>query len=102
MKHERSANLKIKLNEEYNSGMFKNHTTRQLEQSAYMGPSKSLEELIVAGREQGIDKALRARQPLEPFYLTADQRKNDIYIKDKADKEQKDNSIREERQNQHL
>lgn len=80
--------------------MKKNNTSRKLEQSAYMGPSKSLQELIIGGREMGLDKALRARQPLEPFYTTADQRKSDMLMKEKEKKVQKDNDILLERQNQ--
>jgi len=81
--------------------MKKNNTTRKIEQSAYMGPSKSLQELIIGGRELGLDKALRARQPLEPFYTTADQRKNDILMKEKEKKALKDNDVLQERQNQY-
>jgi len=82
--------------------MTKNNNTRKIEQSLYMGPSTSLQELIIGGREMGLDKALRARQPLERFYVTADQRKSELLVKEQERKELKNNDIELERQNQKL
>jgi len=53
-----------------------NQSDRKIEHSKYIGPTKSLQEIIEIGQEMGLDKALRKRNPIH--HLTAEDRKSEI------------------------
>jgi len=80
--------------------MKKIETTRKIEHNSYIGPTKSLQEVIEDGQAMGIDKALRARHPIQ--HLSAAHRKDDIYLKTKNERDEKEHSIQLEKENMKL
>jgi len=76
LKHQRDSDLKVKLNEDYNNTMKINQSDRIIEHKLYIGPTKSLQEIIESGQAMGVDRALRNRHPIH--HLTAEDRKSEI------------------------